>query len=85
MPTTSRDTHPAVWVKDVEKETGVDEKTAKIVVQNGRIEVGYVTAPILKAEQQLADAFFAAKQIPKRVAVGSIVANVLPPGTGVAK
>ena len=79
------DTHPTVWVKDVQKETGVDQATAKIVVQNGRIEVAYVTPGILKAEQQLADAFFAAKQIPKRVEVKTIVANVLPPGTGVAR
>jgi sulfonate transport system substrate-binding protein len=73
-------THPAVWVKDVQKETGIDEKTAKVVVANGKTTIRYVTPSILKAEQQLADAFLNAKQITKRVNVASIVANILPPG-----
>jgi sulfonate transport system substrate-binding protein len=73
-------THPAVWVKDVQKETGIDEKTAKVVVANGKTTIRYVTPSILKAEQQLADAFLNAKQITKRVNVASIVVNILPPG-----
>ena len=71
--------HPDVWIKDVQKETGVDAKTATIVVQNGKTTIRYVTPAILKAEQKLADTFYEAKQITKPVTVSTIVVNVLPP------
>jgi sulfonate transport system substrate-binding protein len=71
-------THPDVWIKDVQKETGIDKKTATIVVTNGLIGIRYVTPAILRSEQALADTFFEAKQIPKRVDVSRIVVNVLP-------
>jgi sulfonate transport system substrate-binding protein len=74
------DEHPGVWEKDVEKETGVDAATAKIVVANGKTTIRPVTTTILKAEQELADTFYEAKQIPKKVDVSSIVVNVLPAG-----
>jgi sulfonate transport system substrate-binding protein len=73
-------THPDVWIKDVQKETGVDLKTATIVVKNGKTTIRFVTPAILKAEQKLADTFFDAKQITKRVDVSTILVNVLPPG-----
>jgi sulfonate transport system substrate-binding protein len=70
--------HPDVWIKDVQKETGIDAKTATIVVTNGKTTIRFVSPSILKSEQALADTFFEAKQIPKRVDVSRIVANVLP-------
>ncbi|MES1246120.1 MAG: ABC transporter substrate-binding protein [Actinomycetota bacterium] len=72
------DTHPSVWEKDVQKETGVDAATAKVVVANGKTTIRAVSPSILKAEQALADTFLEAKQIPKKVNVGSILVNVLP-------
>ncbi len=72
------DNHPTAWIQDVEKETGVDEVTAKIVVANGKVLVRYVSADIVKSEQSLADSFFQAKQIPSKVAIGKVVDNLLP-------
>ncbi len=72
------DNHPAAWIQDVEKETGVDEPTAKIVVANGKVLVRYVSADIVKSEQSLADSFFEAKQIPSKVVIGKVVDNLLP-------
>lgn len=72
------DNHPAAWEKDVEKETGVDAQTAKLYVENGKVLVRYVSAAIVKSEQQLADTFYEAKQIPSRVDVSKVVDNVLP-------
>jgi sulfonate transport system substrate-binding protein len=74
------DQHASVWEKDVQKETGVDAATAKIVVANGKTTIRAVSPTILKAEQELADTFFEAKQIPKKVNVSTIVVNVLPAG-----
>ena len=74
------DAHPAQWIKDVQKETGVDAKTATIVVQNGKDYIQYVTPTILASEQKLADTFYKAKQITKPVNVSAIVDNVLPQG-----
>ena len=74
------DAHPSVWIKDVEKETGVDEKTATIEVQNGKLYVEYVTPAIIQSEQKLADTFYQAHQITKTVDVSTIVANILPVG-----
>ncbi|HVV58022.1 MAG TPA: aliphatic sulfonate ABC transporter substrate-binding protein [Gaiellaceae bacterium] len=74
------DQHPAAWVKDIQKETGVDQKTAQFQVDNGKILIQYITPSILKTEQTLADAFYAAKQITKPVDVHALVDNVLPVG-----
>jgi sulfonate transport system substrate-binding protein len=67
-----------VWIKDVQKETGIDAKTAAIQVNNGKLEVRYVTPEIVKSEQVLADTFLEARQITKKVDVSSIVDNLLP-------
>ena len=72
------DAHPAQWIKDVQKETGVDAKTATIVVQNGKDYIQYVTPTILASEQKLADTFYKAKQITKPVNVSAILDNILP-------
>ena len=72
------DAHPAQWIKDVQKETGVDQKTATIEVDNGKDYIQYVTPSIVKSEQKLADTFYKAKQITKPVNVSAIVDNVLP-------
>jgi sulfonate transport system substrate-binding protein len=72
------DAHPAQWIKDVQKETGVDAKTATIEVDNGKDYIEPVTPAILKSEQKLADTFYKAKQITKPVDVSAIVDNVLP-------
>jgi sulfonate transport system substrate-binding protein len=74
------DQHPATWVEDIEKETGVDQKTAEFQVDNGKILIQYITPSILKTEQALADAFSQAKQITKPVDVKALVDNVLPSG-----
>lgn len=74
------DAHPAQWIKDVQKETGVDEKTATIQVDNGKVLIEYVTPSILKSEQKLADTFYKAKQITKPVNVSGILDNILPQG-----
>jgi sulfonate transport system substrate-binding protein len=71
-------THPEVWIKDVQKETGIDAKTAAIQVNNGKLEVRYITPEIVKSEQVLADTFLEARQITKKVDVSSIVDNLLP-------
>ena len=49
------------------KETGIDAASAKILVDNGKINVRYVTPEIIASEQKLADTFLEAKQITKRV------------------
>jgi sulfonate transport system substrate-binding protein len=72
------DAHPAQWIKDVQKETGIDAKTATIQVDNGKIEVRFVTPAIVASEQKLADTFLKAKQITAPVTVSKIVDNVLP-------
>jgi sulfonate transport system substrate-binding protein len=72
------DTHEAQWAKDVQAETGIDAATAKIVVENGTVEVRYVSGDIVASEQKLADAFLAAKQIPGQVDVKGVVDNLLP-------
>jgi sulfonate transport system substrate-binding protein len=78
--------HPDVWIKDVQKETGIDAATAKIQVDNGKQQVRFVTPAIIDSEQKLADTFFEAKQITKRVDVSKIVVNLLPPAfTGVVR
>ena len=77
-PTSGETTTRAAWIQDVEKETGVDEPTAKIVVANGKVLVRYVSADIVKSEQSLADSFFEAKQIPSKVVIGKVVDNLLP-------
>ena len=74
------DAHPAVWIKDVQKETGVDAKTATIEVNNGKELIEYVSPQIASSEQKLADTFFKAKQITKPVTVSAIIDNVLPVG-----
>jgi hypothetical protein len=75
-----------VWIKDVQKETGIDAATAKIQVDNGKQQVRFVTPAIIDSEQKLADTFFEAKQITKRVDVSKIVVNLLPPAfTGVVR
>ena len=74
------DAHQDVWAKDVQAETGVDAATAKIVVENGTVEVRYVSDDIVSAEQKLADTFLAAKQITGPVDVKGIVDNLLPAG-----
>jgi sulfonate transport system substrate-binding protein len=70
--------HPDVWIKDVQKETGIDPETAKIQVDNGKLLVKHVSPEILRNEQHLADTFFAAHQITKKVDVATIVDNLLP-------
>jgi sulfonate transport system substrate-binding protein len=72
------DTHQDVWAKDVQAETGVDADTAKIVVENGTVQVRYVSDDIVSSEQKLADTFLAAKQITGQVDVKGIVDNLLP-------
>jgi sulfonate transport system substrate-binding protein len=72
------DAHPAQWIKDVQKETGVDAKTATFEVDNGKELIEYVTPAILASEQKLADTFYKAKQITKNVDVKAILDNVLP-------
>jgi sulfonate transport system substrate-binding protein len=74
------DAHPVAWIKDVQKETGVDAATAKIEIDNGKILIQYVTPDIIRSEQKLADTFYKAKQITKPVDVSKIVDNVLPSG-----
>lgn len=74
------DAHPAQWIKDVEKETGVDQKTATLQIDNGKELVEYVTPSILASEQKLATTFYKAKQITKPVDVSAILDNVLPQG-----
>jgi sulfonate transport system substrate-binding protein len=74
------DAHPQQWIKDVQKETGVDQKTATIVIENGKTLIEYVTPSILASEQKLADTFYRAKQITKPVKVSAILDNILPKG-----
>ena len=70
--------HPEVWIKDVQKETGIDAQTAKIQVDNGKQLVKHVSPEILRNEQKLADTFYDAHQITKQVDVAKIVDNLLP-------
>lgn len=70
--------HPERWIADVQKETGIDAKTAKIQVDNGKLEVRYVSDRIVAAEQRLADTFLEARQITKPVDVRGILDNLLP-------
>lgn len=72
------DEHLDTWAKDVQAETGVDAATAKIVVDNGTIQVRYVSDQIVQDEQKLADTFVAAQQITGAVDVPRIVDNLLP-------
>jgi sulfonate transport system substrate-binding protein len=72
------DAHPDQWIADVQKETGIDAKTAKIQVDNGKLQVRYVNDEIVAAEQKLADTFLEAKQITKPVDVRKILDNLLP-------
>ncbi len=74
------DAHPAQWVKDDEKETGVDAATAQLEVKNGKELIQYITPSIESSEQKLADTFYKAKQITKPVDVSKLVDNVLPNG-----
>lgn len=72
------DAHLDQWAKDVQAETGVDAATAKIVVENGTVQVRYVSDGIVQDEQKLADTFITAKQITGPVDVKGIVDNLLP-------
>jgi sulfonate transport system substrate-binding protein len=74
------DAHPQQWIKDVQKETGIDEATARIQVENGKELIEYVTPSILASEQKLADTFYKANQITKPVKVSLILDNILPKG-----
>src|SRR5947209_3358452 len=72
------DAHLDRWAKDVQAETGVDAATAKIVVENGTVQVRYVSDSIVQDEQKLADTFIAARQITGPIDVKGIVDNLLP-------
>jgi aliphatic sulfonates family ABC transporter substrate-binding protein len=65
-------THPAELAQVVAQTTGVDIDTAKLVAGRDIYDVSYVTEPILKQQQEIADDFAQLGLIPQRVDVKTI-------------
>jgi len=72
------DAHPSAWIAGIEHETGVDQKTATITIDNGFEQVRFITPQIVKNVQVLANTFYNSKQISKPIQISDYVDNLLP-------
>ncbi len=72
--------HDDVLVKALVKETGLDPKILKANLEAFHSSIEAVTPVQITAEQKLADNFFNAGEISKKVDVKTVVDNILPKG-----
>ena len=73
-------THDDVLLKALVKETGLEEKIIKPNLEAFHSSIEAVSPEQQKAEQKLADVFFNAGEITKKVDVTTVVDNILPKG-----
>lgn len=69
-----------VWSKAYAKETGLELDLVKELIKGWRNKLTYVSDEQVTAEQKLADNFFDAGEITKKVDVPTVVDNILPKG-----
>jgi len=72
--------NPDQYAKAIATETGIPLKDARETVDSYPFKVSEVLPEDIKAEQELANAFFEAGEIKKQVDVASITDNLLPAG-----